>query len=153
MRVAVGSDHAGYELKKRALEWLTIRGVEVLDLGPVEYDAKDDYPDFARAVAESVGSGGADLGLLVCSTGVGSCIAANKVPQVRAALCHDSFSARMSREHNDANVLCLGANIVGPSLAREIVEAWLSGDFSGEKRHRRRVAKIAEMEMLLRPKQ
>jgi len=153
MRVAVGSDHAGYELKKRTLEWLAARGIEVLDLGPLEYDVNDDYPDFARAVAETVGSGRADLGIVICSTGVGSCIAANKVPQVRAALCHDSFSARMSRAHNDANVLCLGANIVGPSLAREIVEAWLSGSFSGEERHRRRLAKIAAIETLPSSKQ
>lgn len=146
MRIAIGSDHAGYELKEHLREWLKERGLEVTDLGPVCFDPADDYPDFASEVAQSVARQEAALGIVICSTGVGSCIAANKVRGVRAALCHDTFCARMSRSHNDANVLCLGANVVGPGLAQDIIDTWLGTPFSEEQRHRRRVAKIAGME-------
>ncbi len=146
MRIAIGSDHAGHDLKKRIGEWLKGRGAEVHDVGPGAPDPSDDYPDFALAVARSVRSGESDRGIMVCSTGVGSCIAANKVSGIRAALCHDVFSARMSREHNDANVLCLGANVVGSALAQEIVGVWAAASFSGEERHRRRLSKIAQAE-------
>jgi len=146
MKVAIGSDHAGYHLKQRLRDWLASRDIPLHDVGPASLDPADDYPDFARAVAQSVQSGQADLGVLVCSTGVGSCIAANKLPGIRAALCHDTFCARLSKLHNDANVLCLGANIVGPALAEEILGVWLATSFSGEDRHRRRLAKIAGLE-------
>jgi ribose 5-phosphate isomerase B len=146
MRIAIGSDHAGYDLKNHLGRRLTSQGVEVNDAGPHELDPADDYPDFAHAVARAVQSRESDLGIVVCSTGAGSCMAANKVRGVRAALCHDAFCARMSREHNDANVLCLGANIVGMALAEEITDAWVAGSFSGEERHRRRVDKLAGIE-------
>jgi ribose 5-phosphate isomerase B len=136
----------GYELKERLGEWLGAQGIEVHDVGPERYDSSDDYPDYALAVSKRVRDGESNLGIVVCSTGIGSCIAANKVPGVRAAVCHDTFSARMSREHNAANVLCLGSNIVGAALAQEIVGAWAGASFSGEERHRRRLEKVAGIE-------
>ena len=146
MRVAIGSDHAGYQLKEHLRDWLAARDTEVNDVGPRALDPADDYPDFAVAVGEAVRTGRADLGIVICSTGIGSCIAANKLPGVRAALCHDTFSARLSRLHNDANVLCLGADVVAAKLAEELLAAWLSASFSGEERHRRRVEKISRLE-------
>jgi ribose 5-phosphate isomerase B len=146
MRIAIGSDHAGYALKKHLVEWLSQRGIETREVGPHRMDPCDDYPDFARATAAAVLSGESDSGIVICSTGIGSCIAANKVPGIRAAVCHDTVSARMSKQHNDANVLCLGATIVGASLAEEIVGVWVNNSFSGEERHRRRLAKVAEIE-------
>ncbi len=146
MRIAIGSDHAGYRLKEQLRDSIAARQIDVRDLGPPSLDPSDDYPDYASAVAASVQAGTADLGIVICSTGVGSCIAANKLPGVRAALVHDIFSARMSRLHNDANVLCLGADVVAPKLAEEILAAWLSASFSGEQRHRRRLDKIARLE-------
>jgi len=115
-------------------------------VGPHTLDPADDYPDYAQKVAESVAHGEADFGLMICSTGVGSCIAANKVAGVRAALCSDTFCARMSRSHNNANVLCLGANALGPALAREILDTWLDTPFSGDERHQRRLDKIKRIE-------
>jgi ribose 5-phosphate isomerase B len=150
MRIALGSDHAGYDLKQRARGWLRQRGAEVVDLGPQTLDPADDYPDYAQKVAESVVRGEADLGLMICSTGVGSCIAANKVAGVRAALCSDTSCARMSRSHNDANVLCLGAHVVDAALARDILDTWLDTPFSGDERHLRRLDKIALIESRLR---
>ena len=146
MRIAIGSDHAGYHLKEHLRDSLAAGGIEVRDVGPNSLDPTDDYPDFARSVAQSVITGRADLGIVVCSTGGGSCSAANKFPGVRAALCHDTLCARLSRLHNDANVLCLGANVLGPGLADEIVAAWLAASFSGEQRHRRRLEKVARIE-------
>ena len=146
MRIAIGSDHAGYRLKTHLRQWLEERDCEVRDLGPAALDPADDYPDFAHAVARSVQRGECDLGIVICSTGVGSCMAANKLRGVRAALCHEGFSARRSREHNNANVLCLGADIVGQSLAEEIVAVWLQASFTGEARHRRRLEKIVQLE-------
>lgn len=142
MKIALGSDHAGFELKQQVSQWLHARGVTVVEVGPQTYNAGDDYPDYAGLAAKAVADGTADLGIIICSTGVGSCIAANKVRGVRAALCQELFCARMSRLHNNANVLCLGANIVGPGLAKEIVETWLESGFSREERHRRRVEKL-----------
>ncbi len=117
-----------------------------MDVGASSLDPGDDYPDFARRVAQSVAEGADDLGIMICATGVGSCIAANKIRGARAALCQDTSCAKMSRLHNDANVLCLGANVVAPGLAREIVEVWLAATFSGEERHCRRLGKIASIE-------
>ena len=146
MLIALGADHAGFDLKERIRLWLAERGIEVLDLGPHAFTPGDDYPDSARIVALSVAGGQSDLGIIVCSTGIGSCIVANKVKGIRAALCHDTFSARLSRLHNDANVLCLGANVVAPGLAADIVSTWVETSFSGEERHRRRLAQIADIE-------
>lgn len=146
MRIAIGSDHAGYHLKGHLRDWMTAREIDVHDVGARTLDPSDDYPDPTSAVARSVQTGNADLGIIICSTGIGSCIAANKFRGVRAALAHDAFSARMSRLHNDANILCLGANVVAPRLAEEILAAWLAASFSGEERHRRRLGKIAQLE-------
>jgi len=146
MRVAIGSDHTGYQLKSLIIEWLGERKIECHDVGPHAFDPDDDYPDFAVPVAKAVAARDCDLGIIICATGIGSCIAANKVGGIRSALCHDTYSARHSRLHNDANVLCLGARVVGEGLAREVLEAWLSESFSGEARHRRRVDKLGQLE-------
>jgi len=140
MTIAIGSDHAGFPLKQVVKSWLEEHGYEVDDLGT--YDTKSvDYPDYAAAVAHAVAEGKADRGILICGTGIGMSISANKVPGIRAALCTDAYTARMSRRHNDANVLCMGARVIGPGVAESIVEAWLSEEFEGG-RHARRVGKI-----------
>jgi len=149
MRIALGSDHAGYQLKTSILAWLAEKGVPHRDLGAHRLELEDDYPDFAAAVARSVARGESDLGIAICATGVGSCIVANKVAGVRAALCSDTFCARYSRLHNNANVLCLGARTLGEGLALEIVEAWIRESFTGEARHRRRLEKVARLEELV----
>lgn len=146
MIIATGSDHAGLPLKERVIETIRACGHEVLDLGAYELDPSDDYPDFAAAVADSVVGGGAERGVILCGSGVGACVAANKVAGIRAALCHDTFSARQGVEDDAMNVLCLGARIIGPSLAAEVVQAFLRASFSGAERHRRRVSKIQEIE-------
>ena len=144
MKIAIGSDHAGYRLKQELAGYLGELAPEVLDMG-VAGEEPVDYPDFALAVALAVARGQADLGILVCGTGLGMAIAANKVPGIRAVTCSDTFSARCSREHNDANVLCIGARVVGSGVAKDIVATWLSAGFLGG-RHERRVAKIADIE-------
>ncbi len=146
MRVAIGSDHAGYQLKEHLRSWMAAREIDVHDVGAQTLDPADDYPDFARAVGELVQAAQVELGIVICSTGVGSCIAANKLRGIRAALVHDPFSARMSRLHNDANVLCLGASVVGPRYAEEILAAWLEASFTGDERHRRRLDKVVRIE-------
>ncbi|MBI3760588.1 MAG: ribose 5-phosphate isomerase B [Chloroflexi bacterium] len=142
--VALGADHGGFALKETLKEFVASLGYGVTDCGTHSTEAVD-YPDFAYAVARLVSEGQAWRGILVDGAGIGSCMAANKVPGVRAALCHDHATAVNSREHNDANVLTLGAGLVGPNLARQIVETWLETDFGGG-RHERRVAKIGEIE-------
>ena len=146
LQVALGADHAGYALAVELRPWLPSLDVEVLDLGAHTFDAADDYPDFAAAVARSVAGGQAQRGLIVCGSGVGASVAANKVPGVRAAVCHDTYSAHQGVEHDDVNVLCLGGRIIGVELAREIVAAFLNARFSGEERHRRRLAKVMALE-------
>jgi ribose 5-phosphate isomerase B len=146
MRIAIGADHGGYPLKVEAIEWVRGWGQEVWDAGAHQYDAADDYPDFARAVAEAVAGGRAERGIIICGSGVGASIVANKVRGVRAGLCHDTYSARQGVEHDDMNVLCLGARIIGPALAREVVAAFVEARFSGEERHARRLAKVRAME-------
>lgn len=146
MRVAIGVDHGGYSLKSHIIEHLKGLGHEVIDFGAYSLDPADDYPDFARAVAECVASAKADRGVVVCGSGVGACVAANKVRGVRASVCHDTYSARQGVEHDDMNVLCLGARIVGSELARELVNAFISASFSGEERHKRRLSKVLAME-------
>ena len=143
--VALGADHGGYSLKNELLARL--RGqYDILDLGAHKYDTDDDYPDFAEVIAQAVASGKAQRGILVCGSGVGACIAANKVPGVRACLCHDTYSAHQGVEHDDMNVLCLGARVIGIELAAELVEAFLKARFSQEKRHLRRLNKVLAIE-------
>ena len=145
LRVALGADHGGYSLKNELLARL--RGqYDILDLGAHKYDPGDDYPDYAEAVARAVASGEAQRGILVCGSGVGACIAANKVPGARACLCHDTYSAHQGVEHDDMNVLCLGARVIGIELATELIEAFLKASFSNEKRHRRRLKKVLALE-------
>jgi ribose 5-phosphate isomerase B len=144
VQIAIGSDHAGYNLKELIKEQFKGEGVSFVDFGTNSTEAVD-YPDIARPVAESVARGESRFGILICGTGIGMVIAANKVPGVRAALCHDVFTARAAREHNDANVLTLGEKVTGAGLACEIVRAWLQAAFQGG-RHERRVNKIRSIE-------
>jgi len=145
MRVAVGSDHAGFELKRNLSGYMAQQGHEVIDLG-THTPAPVDYPDTAEAVATAVRNGQADRGLLVCGSGAGVSVAASKFPGIRAAVCHDTYSARQAVEHDDLNVLCLGARVVGPALARTLVDAFLGAAFSGDERYLRRLAKIDAIE-------
>ncbi|HMC54192.1 MAG TPA: ribose 5-phosphate isomerase B [Gemmatimonadaceae bacterium] len=146
MIVALGTDHAGFPLKSSVVQAIHAAGHEVLDCGAMEPQSGDDYPDFARAVAEAIRAGRAQRGVLLCGSGVGASVAANKFSGIRAALCHDTFSARQGVEDDDMNVLCIGARVVGASLAEELVRAFLHATFSGAERHRRRLAKIQEFE-------
>jgi ribose 5-phosphate isomerase B len=144
MRIAIGSDHRGYDAKRRIRSLLEQLGHEVLDVGP-EGQQSVDYPDFAFQVALAVSERRVDRGILICGTGIGMCIAANKVKGVRAAPCHDSITAEMSRRHNDANVLCLSADLLGEELIDRMVRIWLETEFEGG-RHGRRVEKIVKFE-------
>lgn len=146
MRIAIGADHGGFPLNERVTEELRAAGHEVQDFGTHDGSVQDDYPDYALAVGQSVQAGRADLGILICGSGVGASVAANKLRGVRAALCGDTYSAHQSREHDDCNVLCLGARVVGVELALEIVRAFVAARFTGEERHRRRLAKIINIE-------
>jgi ribose 5-phosphate isomerase B len=139
-RIAMGSDHAGFDLKEELERALAERGHAVTDLGTHDLTSTD-YPDYAHPVARAVVEGEADLGVLVCGTGIGMAMTANRHRGVRAAVCSEPFSARMARAHNDANVLCIGARVVGPGLALEILEAFLGADYEGG-RHDRRIGKI-----------
>ncbi|MGE0460984.1 MAG: ribose 5-phosphate isomerase B [Vicinamibacterales bacterium] len=145
MRIAIGADHAGVELKRDLAGYLAQQGHEVTDLG-THSTAPVDYPDTAEAVATAVRNGQADRGLLVCGSGAGVSVAASKFPGIRAAVCHDTYSARQAVEHDDLNVLCLGARVVGPALARALVDAFLGATFTSEERYLRRVAKIDAIE-------
>lgn len=145
MRIAVGCDHAGFPLKRYAVEELQRLGHEVTDCGTDSEEAVD-YPDFARAVGEAVMRGDAERGLLLCGSGVGASVVANKVPGVRAAVCHDTFSARQGVEDDDMNVLCLGARVIGPQLALDVIRAWEAARFSHLERHERRLAKVRAIE-------
>ena len=146
MRIALGTDHAGFELRDKVARVLADLGHDVTDVGAHTYDPQDDYPDFARLVAEAVAAGDVERGVLVCGSGVGASVAANKVAGVRAAMCHDTYSAHQGVEHDDMNVLCIGARVIGEELAREVVASFLGAAFSGEERHVRRVAKIKSIE-------
>jgi len=145
MRIAIGCDHAGFPLKAAAIEALRRLGHEVIDFG-TNSDEPVDYPDYAQQVGEAVMRGEADRGLLLCGSGVGACIVANKIPGVRAGVCHDTYSAHQGVEHDDMNVLCLGARVVGPRLAIEIIQAWAQATFSADERHQRRLGKIQAIE-------
>ena len=144
MKIAIGSDHRGYEVKRRIVALLQRAGHEVQDFGPQSHDSVD-YPDFAFEVASAVSEGRVERGILVCGTGIGMCIAANKVRGVRAAPCHDSITAEMSRRHNDANILCLSGDLLGEELIDRMVRIWLQTEFEGG-RHARRVEKIEHFE-------
>lgn len=146
MRLAVASDHAGFSLKGRIVDELRQMGNEVLDLGPDREIPGDDYPDYAKAVAAAVLGGKADRGILLCGSGAGVSVAANKFKGIRAATCHDSFSARQCVEDDDANVLCLGPRVIGPELAVLLVRDYVGARFSGAERHRRRLGKVAGFE-------
>jgi len=145
MRIAVAADHAGFPLKDVVIEAVRKAGHEVLDLGTDSTQAVD-YPDFAEKLGRAVVDGQADRGVLVCGSGVGACIAANKIDGVYAGLCHDVYSAHQGVEHDDMNVLCLGARIIGPAVVPELVQAFLAAKFSADERHQRRVGKIRNLE-------
>ncbi len=145
MLIAIAADHAGFRLKALIVEFLKELGYEMVDLG-TQSEEPVDYPDYARAVAEVIMSQKVDRGILICGSGVGACAAANKFPGIRAAICHDTYSAHQGVEHDNLNILCLGARVVGLELAKEIVRVWLSAVFSGAERHRRRLAKIDQIE-------
>ncbi len=144
MTIAIASDHGGYDLKQEIIKFLEKSNISYTDLGTFSAESVD-YPDIAISCAEAVARGEYEKGIIICGTGIGVCIAANKVKGIRAALCHDTFSARMSRKHNNANILTMGGRVIGPGLATEIVKEWLAADFEGE-RHERRINKISQYE-------
>jgi len=146
MNVAIGTDHAGFVLKPTVLEAIREAGHTPIDCGAFVLEPGDDYPDFAAAVARAVAAGKAERGVLLCGSGVGASVAANKVRGIRSALCHDTFSARQGVEDDDMNVLSLGARVIGPALAREVVHAFLGASFSNAERHRRRLEKVMKLE-------
>ena len=141
MKITVGSDHGGYDLKKIIISYLQNAGIEVIDAGCYSEDSVD-YPDFADKVCRETRSGASDLGILICGTGIGMSIAANRYRDIRAALCHEGFTARMSREHNNANILCLGARVIGSEVALDIVRVWIKTEFAGG-RHQLRLDKLS----------
>jgi len=143
--IAMGADHGGYELKQIVMEHLKSQGYEVLDLG-TNSNSPVDYPDYAQAVGESILQGKASVGILFCGSGIGASIAANKISGIRAGVCHDTYSAHQGREHDDMNVLCLGARVIGFEVAFELVKAFLQAKFSGEARHQRRLDKVNQIE-------
>lgn len=144
MKLAIGCDHAGYALKEVIKEHLTELGYEYKDFGTFDENSVD-YPDYAYYVAKAVKSGECEKGILVCGTGIGMSIAANKIPGIRCALCHDMFSARATRQHNDSNIIAMGARVIGNTLALKVLDAWLGEEFEGG-RHARRVDKISNIE-------
>jgi ribose 5-phosphate isomerase B len=144
-KIAIAADHGGFRLKKLLQEFLRELGHEVVDLG-TQSEEPVDYPDYARAVAQEILSKKVGRGILICGSGVGACVAANKFPGIRAAICHDTFSAHQGVEDDNMNILCLGARVIGPELAKDIIRIWLSSSFSGAERHRRRLAKVGEIE-------
>jgi ribose 5-phosphate isomerase B len=146
MRLAVGADHAGFELKGELKAWLGALGHKITDLGAHHLDPDDDYPDFALAVALAVKEGTADRGIIICGSGVGACVTANKVIGIRACLCHDTYSSRQGVEHDDMNVVCLGARIIGVDSAKDILAAFLSANFLPEARFQRRLNKVLDVE-------
>jgi ribose 5-phosphate isomerase B len=146
MKIAIGADHGGFPIKADLVALLKKLGHEVVDVGAHTLDSSDDYPDFARAVGQAVQRGEAERGIVICGSGVGACVAANKLRGIRAGVCHDTYSAHQGVEHDNMNVLCLGGRVVGIEVARELVQAFVGAKFSGEERHARRVAKVVAME-------
>jgi len=146
MKIAIACDHGGFPLKNTIIEVVTKLGHEVVDLGDYQNDPKDDYPDFARYVGQAIQHKQADRGILICGSGVGACVAANKIKGVRACVCHDVYSAGQGVEHDDMNVLCLGGRIIGEETVKMLVKAYVSAKFSGEERHQRRLDKVLAIE-------
>lgn len=146
MKISIGADHAGYEMKNELIAFIEKLGHRVHDVGTFEPDKPDDYPDYAALVAADLRSGEAERGILVCGSGVGVSVAANKFKGIRAGLCHDHYSAHQGVEHDDMNVLVLGARIIGPMMAQDAVEAYLKAQFSNEERHVRRLNKVKGIE-------
>lgn len=146
MQIAVAADHGGYPMNETIIAALEGDGHQVIDFGTHDGSQPDDYPDYSYKVARTVQSGDAERGIIICGSGVGACVTANKLKGVRACLCHDTYSAHQGVEHDDMNVLCLGARVVGSELALELVNAFINACFSGEERHKRRLAKIAAIE-------
>ncbi len=146
MKVTIAADHGGFELKKFLFAWLSTKDYEVSDSGNLIYDAKDDYPDLAIAACKNVVAGNADRAIVICGSGVGACVTANKIRGIRACVCHDSYSAHQGVEHDAMNVLCLGARIIGTELAKVIVTAFLNAEFIEEERFIRRLNKIKELD-------
>ena len=145
MKLVIGSDHGGFELKKEVIDHLKARGFEVTDVG-TDSPASCDYPVYAKALTDVIKAGDADLGILICGTGIGMSMAANKQEGIRAALCHDVFSAEATRSHNNANVLCMGARVIGPGLALMIVDKFVDTPFSNDERHIRRLSYYAPVQ-------
>ena len=146
IRIAIGADHGGFPLNEKVIAELRDAGHQIVDFGTHDGSKPDDYPDYAREVGQAIQRGDVEIGILVCGSGVGAAVAANKLRGIRAALCGDTYSGHQCREHDDCNVLCLGARVVGVELALEIVRAFVNATFSGEERHQRRLKKIAEIE-------
>ena len=146
MKLAIGADHAGFDLKAQVVPWLESSGHQVVDLGAHDLDPADDFPDFAAAVARSVTGGEVERGLMICGSGVGASIATNKVSGVRACLCHDTYTARQGVEHNDMNVLCLGGRVIGIETAKEVIAAFIGAEFMPEDRFQRRIDKVSKIE-------
>jgi len=146
MKISLAADHNGFDLKKEISDQLENEGHEVIDVGPHSHDPLDDYPDYAKKLADSVSRGESIRGIMICGSGVGASVASNKVKGIRAAVCHDIYSAHQGVEHDDMNVLCLGSRIVGSEVARELVRAFITAEFTGEERHQRRLDKVLDME-------
>jgi ribose 5-phosphate isomerase B len=146
VKVSIGCDHGGYDLKLVIAEWLKNNQYFIIDLGNAVYNIDDDYPDFAEKVAKNVVSGESDKGIIICGSGVGACIAANKISGARASVCHDTYSARQGVEHDNMNILCLGARVIGEKLALELISAFLGATFLNESRYNRRLEKIKKLE-------
>ena len=146
MRISVAADHNGYELKNEIKKLLKQNGHEVIDIGPHSMDPLDDYPVYAKPLVNSVSTGDTERGIMVCGSGVGASVAANKVKGIRAAVCHDIYSAHQGDEHDNMNVLCLGSRIVGSEVVRELVSAFTSAKYTNEERHARRLGKVIDME-------
>ena len=144
--LAISADHGGFSMKEALLHWLNDQDYDVLDLGAIEFNPDDDYTDFAQAVCMKISSGDARRGIIICGSGVGACVTANKFKGVRASVCHDTYSAHQGVEHDDLNVLCLGARVIGLELAKEIITAFLSARFSQKERYLRRLKKIIALE-------
>ena len=146
MKISLAADHNGFDLKREISDQLENEGHEVIDVGPHSHDPLDDYPDYAKKLADSVSRGESLRGIMICGSGVGASVASNKVKGIRAAVCHDIYSAHQGVEHDDMNVLCLGSRIVGIEVARELVKAFITAEYTGEERHQRRLDKVLDME-------
>ncbi len=145
LRVAIAADHGGFELKQELVRRLT-GSLDIVDLGAETFDPHDDYPDYVERVGQAIGAGVVDRGIIICGSGVGACVAANKMASIRACVCHDTYSAHQGVEHDDLNTLCLGARVVGIEVATELAVAFLMARFSGDERHRRRLEKVEALE-------